>query len=105
MGWRFQKRIKIAPGLRLNISKSALSLTGGVEGASVSLGKDGQHINLGAPGTGLSTRTKLGRGKAKESTSAKPSFDGPTDAPGIGWTLAALVILGLLLWGAWSLAT
>ena len=58
MGFRFQKRIKIAPGLRLNISKTGISTTVGRNGASVNIGKTGTHSTVGIPGTGLSHRTK-----------------------------------------------
>lgn len=34
MGWRFRKRIKIAPGVNINLSKSGISTTIGKRGAS-----------------------------------------------------------------------
>ena len=50
----FRRRIKIIPGVRLNISKSGLSASVGVRGASVTLGgKGGTYANLGIPGTGI----------------------------------------------------
>ena len=56
----FRRRIKIIPGVRLNISKSGLSASVGVRGASVTLGgKGGTYANLGIPGTGIYTRKKL----------------------------------------------
>lgn len=55
MGFRFQKRIKIAPGVRLNISKKGLSsVTVGRNGANVTVGRNGARANAGIPGTGLS---------------------------------------------------
>jgi uncharacterized membrane protein YhaH (DUF805 family) len=65
MAFRFQKRIKILPGVRLNISKSGLSTTLGVRGASVNVGKRGVYGNAGLPGTGLSYRQRLDTPKAK----------------------------------------
>ena len=59
MGLRFKKSIKLAPGVRINISKSGISTTMGKKGASVSLGKNGVYANLGIPGTGISVREKL----------------------------------------------
>lgn len=106
MAWRFQKRIKIAPGLRLNISKSAISLTGGVKGASVNAGKNGSYLNLGVPGSGFSTRTRLG-GKTKRK--AKAATDTPDaeaqDEPGLGTYVVILSIFAGLVWGVWSLLT
>jgi hypothetical protein len=59
MTFRFQRRIKILPGLRLNVSKTGFSWTVGTRGASVTA-KDG-HLtgNAGIPGTGLSYRERF----------------------------------------------
>lgn len=54
MGFRFQKRIKIFPGITLNISKSGVSVSGGVRGARVTVGKKGVRRTFGIPGTGVS---------------------------------------------------
>lgn len=59
MGFRFQKRVRVAPGLRLNISKRGVSTSVGRRGASVTLGKRGLYGNVGIPGSGMSYRTKL----------------------------------------------
>jgi hypothetical protein len=59
MSFRFQKRIKILPGLRLNVSKTGISWTVGMRGASVTA-RDGKLTgNVGLPGTGLSYRKRL----------------------------------------------
>lgn len=54
MGFRFKKSIRIFPGVRLNISKSGISVSLGVPGATVNLGKTGARTTVGLPGTGLS---------------------------------------------------
>lgn len=54
MGFRFQKRIKVLPGVRLNISKSGVSTSLGGRGATVNIGKNGVRTTVGVPGTGLS---------------------------------------------------
>jgi hypothetical protein len=71
MGFRFQKRIKILPGIRLNLSKSGVSWTLGPRGASLGIGKRGTYGNLGIPGTGLSYRERI----------AGTSVDTPSDGP------------------------
>ncbi|WVN42272.1 DUF4236 domain-containing protein [beta proteobacterium MWH-UniP1] len=59
MSFRFQRRIKILPGLRLNVSKTGISWTVGTRGASVTA-RDGKLTgNVGLPGTGLSYRKRL----------------------------------------------
>jgi hypothetical protein len=60
MGFRFQKRIAILPGVRINLSKSGASASIGPRGADVNIGRDGITTNAGIPGTGLSWRSKLG---------------------------------------------
>lgn len=57
MGLRYRKILKIAPGLKLNISKSGISASLGKKGASINLGRKGTRTTIGAPGTGLSYST------------------------------------------------
>ena len=59
MAFRFRNTIRLAPGIRLNLGKRGISLSAGVRGASVTLGKNGLWGNVGAPGTGMSYRTRL----------------------------------------------
>ena len=59
MAFRFQKSIKILPGVRLNISKTGVSCTVGTRGASVTARDGNLTGNVGIPGTGLSYRKRL----------------------------------------------
>ena len=59
MGLRFQKRIQLLKGLKLNLSKKGASVTLGKKGASINVGKDGVYGNAGIPGSGVSYREKL----------------------------------------------
>jgi hypothetical protein len=59
LGFRFQSRLKLFPGVRLNFSRGGISTTIGVRGAGVTLGKKGAYVNLGIPGTGLSYRERI----------------------------------------------
>ena len=58
-GVRFQKRVSVLPGVKINLSKSGASTSIGGKGASVNLGLKNRTINLGIPGTGLSYRVPL----------------------------------------------
>lgn len=61
-GLRFHRTIRVAPGFKVNLSKSGISFSAhipGVKGLSVSTGAHGTYVNTGLPGTGLSKRTKL----------------------------------------------
>lgn len=64
MGFRFQKRIKLLPGVTLNIGATGISFTFGVPGANVNVNpKKGVSGSVGIPGTGASYRTKRYKGK------------------------------------------
>ena len=55
----FRKRIKIAPGINLNVSKSGVSSSIGGKGFSVTTGKKGTYVNTSIPGTGIYDRKKI----------------------------------------------
>lgn len=59
MGLYYRKRIKILPGVHMNLSKSGTSLSVGRRGASVNFGKKGTYMNVGIPGTGIYSRTRI----------------------------------------------
>ncbi len=59
MGIRFRKTITIAPGIRINLSKSGVSATVGPKGATLGIGRGGVHANVGIPGSGIFYRKKL----------------------------------------------
>lgn len=63
MGFRFQKRISVLPGVRVNLSKTRISTSLGGKGATVNVGPDGKPmVTLGIPGTGMSYRQQFGFG-------------------------------------------
>lgn len=53
MGWRFQKRKRLLPGLTLNLGKRSASVSVGPRGAKVSAGTRGLGATLSLLGTGL----------------------------------------------------
>ncbi|CNJ46153.1 TPA: DUF4236 domain-containing protein [Yersinia enterocolitica] len=62
MGFRFRRRIKIAPGININIGKNGVtSATIGKRGASVNIGKAGTKATAGIPGTGMSWTETLSK--------------------------------------------
>jgi hypothetical protein len=62
MGFRFQRRIRIAPGVRLNLSKSGIGASVGRTGLRLGMdAKRRKYFSVGLPGTGLSYRTFFGR--------------------------------------------
>ena len=59
MGLRFRQRIKLAPGINLNLGLGGASLSLGGRGASLNIGRKGLRGTVGAPGTGLSYSEQL----------------------------------------------
>lgn len=72
MALRFRRSIKLAPGLRMNLSGSGVSWSLGPRGASVGIGRRGTYLNSGIPGTGLYSRQRLSGGSASTSPAPKP---------------------------------
>jgi hypothetical protein len=61
--FRFQKRIRLAKGVSLNLSRKGISsVRVGRRGLGVSTGKRGTRVGVSAPGTGLSASRKVGTG-------------------------------------------
>jgi Protein of unknown function (DUF4236) len=83
MPLRFSRRIKLLPGLRLNVSKSGVSASFGTRGAWVTVGKRGTRTTVGLPGTGLSYTTTSRRHDSEpqlepESVSEPPRPESPS---------------------------
>jgi hypothetical protein len=54
MGFRFRSRVRLLPGVAINLSKSGASLSLGGRGATVNFGPRGTRTTVGIPGTGIS---------------------------------------------------
>lgn len=87
MGIRFQKRIKVLPGVTVNLSRSGVSTSLGPQGAKVTLGHGQRRTTVGLPGTGLSM-TEVKRTQAPPGSKALP-----------GVLVAVMVVVLVLLWG------
>jgi hypothetical protein len=62
VGFRFRRRIKLLPGVRLNISKSGVSTSVGEPGATINLRGNNVRTTVGVPSSGLSY-TSSARGR------------------------------------------
>ena len=60
-GWhtRLWRRVRIAPGVTINLSKSGASVSVGPRGAKVTVGRRGVRQTLGIPGTGFYATRQL----------------------------------------------
>jgi hypothetical protein len=59
MGLRFRKRIRIARGIKINLSKGTPSLSIGGPGHTLNLSKRGRRVTVGLPGSGFSYSKNL----------------------------------------------
>lgn len=104
MTWSYRKRVRIAPGVHLNLSRRGVSTTIGVRGASVNFGKKGTYVNTGIPGTGFYNRQKIlgGRGRphasVKRNIHTSPSGGGQLLGYGCAGILALLFLFMGLIW-------
>lgn len=99
MSFRFRKTIKLFPGVKINLSKSGISTSIGVQGATVNIGKKGTRATVGLPGTGISYGEKVSGtpaqdGRQQEQLAAKEEGDGTWFL----WLIAAVAI-GMVIYG------
>ena len=101
MGFRFRRSVKIAPGIRLNLSKGGVSTSLGGRGATVNVSKRGVRGTVGLPGTGMSYSEKLGGRTSRARTAPRGSNatgpSGTTSGKPIVWLIVVLIILAIWL--------
>lgn len=95
MGWRFQKRISLFPGVGVNLSKSGASLSLGIRGAHVTLGHGRIRRTVGIPGTGIYYTTSTGTRHALPHSLAEEA-----DQHISGWFIICAVVL-IVLFALW----
>lgn len=74
MGFRFQRRIKIMPGVTLNVGKRGVSTSIGRRGAHITFGQNGVRTTMGIPGTGISYTSLSKPSQAPEAGSREASW-------------------------------
>jgi hypothetical protein len=94
--FRFFRRVHIAPGLTVNLSKSGPSLSLGARGAHVTLSSTGVRKTVGLPGSGCYYTSKEGWHSGAHSA---PEFTSATAAPPVehpGWQTVGHILLVVL---------
>ena len=101
MGLRFQRRMRILPGVRLNLSASGVGLSVGTRGAHIGITSRGQRYwSAGIPGTGLSVRGC--EPTAKQAAACEFCRPGHTHIPaGVALGCLAGLVFGVLVWWVW----
>lgn len=93
MAFRIRKSFKIAPGIRLNVSKSGLSTSVDGKGTTVNLSKRGTEVTSSLPGTGLSTSQFFGKKKVRRRAAGEPAT-----MPSFGSYLLTFIVVVGILW-------
>ncbi len=96
--FRFYRRLSIFPGLSLNLSKSGPSVTVGVRGMHVTLGRRGRRT-IGIPGTGIYYTSYGGRHTGYHSSHTETPVD-PTaqqHAERRAGALILILVIGIAL--------
>ena len=105
MTFRLFRRIKIAPGITINLSKSGLSASAGMRGARVTLGPRGVRRTVGIHGTGVSYSENRSIGGSPKRARRSNSNTRPTDdeaheqvssAQGCLTIIVAIVIVAII---------
>ena len=74
MGLRFRQRIKLAPGININLGLGGASLSLGGPGASLNIGRKGVRGTVGLPGSGFSYSEQLSSfSKSSATRASQPS--------------------------------
>ncbi|MGA4448004.1 DUF4236 domain-containing protein [Ectopseudomonas chengduensis] len=94
MALRIRRSFKVAPGIRLNVSKSGLSTSVGGKGLTGNLSKRGVKVTAGIPGIGIST-SKLYGSKGKQRREPEPAA---AETRAAEYVIAVLVVIALLVW-------
>lgn len=84
MGFRYQKRVKILPGVWLCFSKSGVSLSLGPRGLKTSISKRGVRHSFGIPGTGMRYETRYRKPGERTKRSRRSSSSRSSGAYGGG---------------------
>ncbi len=94
MGLRFYRRIKILPGVTLNVGKTGITTTIGGSGAHVTYGHGKTRTTVGLPGTGISYSSTSGTSPGRHPAAQQPGA--ALKAGGSGVLLLLLILLGLI---------
>jgi len=116
-GWhmRLWRRVRVAPRVTINLSKSGPSVSLGPRGSKVTFGQRGVRQTVGIPGTGLFATRQLSsttnaqqieppRATAVIQPAVQPATPSTVEAPPFevhyGWPLIVAVAVGAMISGA-----
>ena|SRR3989442_14252402 len=97
MAFRFYRRVRLFPGVSVNLSRSGPSLSVGIRGVHVTVGRRGMTRTVGITGSGLFWTSRTGT-QTGVHTVAPPADVQPTSPStiAVAIVLFALVVLAVL---------
>jgi hypothetical protein len=106
MAFRFQKRIRLFPGVTINIGKRGFSTSIGPRGAKLTVRPDGSHqTTIGIPGTGASWTSISHAGQpaaARDQSPVRPTPSTITRTVGnlliLLFTVAMVALVARIVW-------
>lgn len=98
MGWSFRKRIRVAPGITLNLNKGLPSVTVGSSPVSMNIGRR-PRATVSVPGSGLSASTSLKAKRDSESQDAPSAHSHQTwSQKFVRLLFTGVIMLALFYW-------
>ena len=96
MGFNFRKSFKIAPGVKLNVTKKGISsVSVGKNGARVNVSRKGTKTTVGIPGSGLSYSSFKSHNRSDNSTQNNQPSQGKLILGAIN--LVVLIIMAIFI--------
>ena len=93
MALRFDRSLKLLPGIRLNFGKRGIGISAGVPGLRVGVDSRGKgYTSVGVPGTGLSARNYAGKGDPEATRYRNAALIGVMVALGVILLLSVIAI-------------
>ncbi|MDE2564820.1 MAG: DUF4236 domain-containing protein [Burkholderiales bacterium] len=90
--FRLRKTIRLAPGIRLNLSRKGISASVGPRGATFNIGgRRGARATVGVPGTGVSYTQPLNPPGHRHDPGGQPGRGAGSRLLGRGLAIVALV--------------
>jgi Protein of unknown function (DUF4236) len=98
VAFKFRRTLKIAPGLRLNLTHRGVSARVGTKGAGYTVNTDGsQHISAGIPGSGIHVSQQI-TSPRKRNKKAKVISEPDTPKASLG-RIVMTAAMTLVFWG------